>query len=104
MKYRPLRHLYNIGLALSQFGNALIGGDPDESISGRSGKGRQAGSPFWTVAATVIDWAWLVLSLGYERDHCARSIERDEGAAMAIILGRSTGHVGPYPPGEGPRR
>lgn len=79
--YSPLRHAYNIGLACSQMLNAIIGGDPDESISGRAGKGREDGSPFWTLAATVIDLIWWPI----ERDHCAKSIERDRGAAAALL-------------------
>jgi len=79
------RWAYNVGLSLSQLGNALLfAGDPDESISGRAGKGREAGSRFWTAAATALDWAWLPI----ERDHCARSIERDEGSASALLARR----------------
>jgi hypothetical protein len=80
MRYSPKRHLYNIGLSLSQLGNALLGGDPDESLSGRCGKGRERGSLGWTIAATLLDVAWWP----FERDHCRNSIERDEGAAAAL--------------------
>jgi hypothetical protein len=85
MAYSPKRHLWNSGVAFSQLANAvLLAGDPDESVSGRAGKGRAAGHPGWTAAAFVID----LLIWPLERNHCARSIERDEGAAAAYLIGR----------------
>lgn len=82
MAYNPWHHLYNIGVATSQWLNAtLLAGDPDESISGRAGKGREAGSPAWTLVATIIDFLWWPI----ERDHCANSIERDRGQAAAFL-------------------
>jgi hypothetical protein len=81
--YSAKRHLYNVGLGLSQLFNALLAGDPDDSLSGRCGKGREAGSPGWTAAAWLLDLVWSP----FERDHCANSIERDEGKAAAGRLG-----------------
>lgn len=81
--YRPTRHLYSVLLGLSRLLNACLAGDPDDSLSGRAGKGREAGSWFWTAVAGCIDALWWPI----QRDHCARSIERDEGEAAAVVAG-----------------
>lgn len=69
------RYVFNLLIAIDQLGNTLIGGYPDETISSRAGKGALRGSVFWTFAATFID----ILFLPFERDHCRKSIEYDEG-------------------------
>jgi len=77
------KYFYNIGLSGSQFINALIGGDPDESISGRCGKGARSGYKFWIYLSKIINF------VSYPFDgpnHCEKSIERDEGAARSIIF------------------
>jgi hypothetical protein len=67
-------YFFNILYSLDQLANTLIGGNPDETISSRAGKGRLRGSVFWTISANIID----VLFLPFERDHCFNSIEWDE--------------------------
>jgi hypothetical protein len=70
--------LYNIAIALDQFGNAIAGGDPDETISSRLGKleERSGGKIGWNhpiakIISSGLDAAW--------HDHCINSIETDEG-------------------------
>lgn len=72
-----LKYIKNILIAADQFVNAVTGGDPDETISSRTGKiytawnGRDRK---WTVAY----WIHLVLNK-LQKNHCERAIEEDEG-------------------------
>lgn len=66
----------NVFVAFDQLINTLFGGDPDETISSRAGKGRRAGRWFWTVAANFID---LLFCWQGHASHCEYYIEHDEG-------------------------
>ncbi len=61
----------NVLIALDQLGNALLGGDPDETISSRLGKAQERGSGYGAWLRKILDWI--------DKDHCAEAIERDEG-------------------------
>lgn len=65
------KYLWNLVIALDQFGNALAGGYPDETISSRLGKAERRGH----FAACVL-CKFLHL---FDRHHCAKNIEEDEG-------------------------
>lgn len=69
-------YVLNVLIALDQFGNALVGGSPDETISSRAGKAQQKGKRWGCVLCRFLNW--------FERDHCAKSIEPDEGADAVI--------------------
>lgn len=84
-------YLYNLLVALDQFGNALTGGDPDETISGRIGKWQRGDyGPHWQRAgnaiASVIDGGAFLL-VG-QRNHCLASIASDEGKDDLLQLER----------------
>jgi hypothetical protein len=64
---------YNLFVAASQLASAFLLGDPDESISGRIGKGLRAGR--W--------WAQPFRLVPPFARHCLASIEDDEGANSA---------------------
>lgn len=70
---RPLQYIFNVGLSLSQMLSVILGGDPDESVSSRTGKAAIAGR-WWFVhfQEPFIDW---LLGEG----HCRNAIEPDEG-------------------------
>lgn len=68
-----LNYIYNLHVALSQLANTLLGGDPDESLSGRIGKSIEAGG--W---AARVPWPAMV------RRHWLASIEPDEGGNNAL--------------------
>ena len=55
--------------------SAQFGGDPDESLSSRLGKARLRGSG-WSIVADKVDLAAELLG---DKNHCNKSIERDEG-------------------------
>lgn len=63
------RYLHNIFVGLDQFINAVMFGDPDETISSRAG--RVFPRTKWT---KFIDWLMF-----YQSNHCYRSIEESEG-------------------------
>ena len=71
------RYLFNLLIAIDQGGNAFLGGNPDETISSRVGKAARGGGWFAVAMRRLIDW--LFFNLTGERDHCAHSIEWDEG-------------------------
>ncbi|MEM8838925.1 MAG: hypothetical protein AAGE89_12585 [Pseudomonadota bacterium] len=60
----------NLGRALSQLGNAVLAGDPDETISSRAFKNRGRRNLFG-----LIDWA---ITLVFP-NHTKNALERDEG-------------------------
>lgn len=68
------RYLWNVLIAIDQFFNALLGGDPDETISGRMGRWHSMGGWRAKVAMPV---CWL-LNI-FDRGHCEDSIEEQEG-------------------------
>lgn len=68
------QYVYNIGLILSQILSVILGGDPDETISSRTGKASQAGLPwFEKVQEPFINFMFQ------DENHCAEAIEVDEG-------------------------
>lgn len=59
----------NLALALDQLGNALIGGDPDETISRRAGRARVRNETWGCWLCRVLDWI--------DGRHCASSVVGD---------------------------
>jgi len=60
----------NILIGIDQLFNALLLGDPDETISSRAYKNRA----YWP-------WRWLCWALNkIDSNHCKESLEADEGA------------------------
>jgi hypothetical protein len=64
-----LRYLKNLFLAVDQLLGAILGMDPDETISSFCGKLQRGGSPF---LANIVDFF-------FGEGHCLRAIEEDEG-------------------------
>ncbi|MCG5538939.1 hypothetical protein [Halorhodospira sp. 9622] len=71
-----------IGDASSRFGNALIGGSPAETISGRAYREAKAGSIRWQRIKVWID---RVFKLFGERAHCRRTHQRDLEVAKGLL-------------------
>jgi hypothetical protein len=67
---RVVEYIWNVLIAFDQFCNALLGGDPDETISSRAGKRQHEQK--WAKAL-----CWFLNKL--DTDHCLKSIEDDEG-------------------------
>jgi hypothetical protein len=72
-------YLLRVLIALDQLANTLAGGVPDETISSRLGKAWKG--RFGERAKRLAQpFRWLVNRLFFwQRDHCAASIEEDEG-------------------------
>lgn len=76
------RYLLNILIAVDQLASALLGGDPDETISSRLGKA-QRGDYGVTQSYLWLPLVWVVDLIFWPVDgwsHCRRRIEEDEGA------------------------
>ena len=68
------RYIRNNLVAIDQLFNTILGGDEDETISSRAGKGRNKGLRVHTVAANCIDFIFRVF-FG-EQEHCKNAIEK----------------------------
>jgi hypothetical protein len=62
------KYLINILIAIDQLFNSILGGDPDETISSRLAK----------KSGQCAKKACTILSM-LDKDHCAKSVEVDEG-------------------------
>ena len=84
-----LAYLHNLFLALDQFANAALGGDPSETVSSRLGKMQRAAHghipwsrPVAAAAAALLD--------ALDPSHCRRAIRKDRGArALVDYFGRT---------------
>lgn len=72
------KYLYNLALGFDQFVNALLLGDPDESISGRCGRAILSGKQKWWVVYLARHIDWVFLHLFDEQNHTMNSVEPEE--------------------------
>lgn len=70
------RYLWNLLISLDQLANTVMGGSPDETISSRAGKAMREGRRWGCILCQLLNWI--------EPDHCAKSIEPDEGGDSAV--------------------
>ena len=70
------RYFWNLLISIDQLANTLLGGYPDETLSSRMGKRVDD--------CVVCNVACKFLSL-FEKEHCKKSIERDEGIRTKIM-------------------
>lgn len=82
------RYLLHVAVAIDQLVNAILAGNPDETISSRVGRGAKAGARWALIAEGIIDW--IFEQLGQPPGHCRRKIEWDE----------ITGPSGPFSVGD----
>lgn len=66
-----MKYIWNILVAIDQFWNTVLGGDPDETISSRAGKAAREGKRWGCILCRFLNV--------FEKDHCKLSIEEDEG-------------------------
>jgi len=67
-----MKYLFNILVSLDQLVNTILGGYPDETLSSRMGKYAIKGRGW--VPCTICK----LLNL-FQKDHCIKTIETDEG-------------------------
>lgn len=79
----PFWWLANIGAALSQLVSALLGGDPDETVSSRLGKARNKGVRWVLPLCSLLDMI--------HPDHCTKSAlwDKDEGTRSLLSRWRN---------------
>lgn len=67
------KYIRNVAVAVDQLANAVLLGDPDETISSRMGKqlDKPIRNPIPKLLCSGLD--------AFEKQHCAKSIEKDEG-------------------------
>jgi len=73
----------NVLIGIDQFGNALFGGDPDETISSRLGKKKKKNGgaiPWTSPIMKIIDWGLEKI----DPNHSIDAIEEDEGKDQII--------------------
>ena len=69
------RYFWNILVSIDQLANTILGGDPDETISSRSGKLQD--TRCWAKCL-----CWFLNKL--DTNHCKKSIEEDEGSDRVV--------------------
>lgn len=69
------KYIFNNLVAIDQLVNTMFGGDPDETISSRSGKLQDR--VWWAKGL-----CWFLNKLDF--DHCKRSVETDEGKNAVV--------------------
>jgi hypothetical protein len=67
-------------IALDQAFNALLGGDPDETLSSRAGKAKKDNKRWGCVLCGFLDW--------FDDGHCEKSVEADEGKNAATVASK----------------
>ena len=79
-------YLLELLIALDQLGNAIAGGNADQTVSGRIGWHANYGGHvlLWAIPETVVDWAFEpVDGMG----HCIKSIEDRAGVSEHTTAG-----------------
>ncbi|MEH7116052.1 hypothetical protein V7128_01335 [Neobacillus vireti] len=65
-------YIWNLLISIDQFFNTVLGGSPDETMSSRMGKHvANKDCPFCNLVCKFLNL--------FEKDHCIKSIEKDEG-------------------------
>lgn len=77
-------YLRNLAIvALDLVGNTLTGGDPDETISSRSGKAQAyeqgLGTPRWGWGCRMCSFLAV-----FQQDHCAKAVQRNKGNRAVV--------------------
>jgi hypothetical protein len=83
-KPRPTEsYSLNVAISLDEFGNAITGGDPEETISSRAAKARNAGRVWGCVLCKFLGYVATKIA-GKPTDHCTLSLAANEGANAVI--------------------
>lgn len=73
-------YLYNLVRWIDQGANALIGGDPRQTLSGRFGRAELAGLAWASAVCRFIGWLWR------DPEHCRGSVRAGDGDMEVIDL------------------
>jgi hypothetical protein len=90
-----IRYLFNLLVAIDQFGNAICGGNPDCTISARVGYNviriKTAAKYYWKTIASIIDYTfWPLQGWGHCYDAYladkADTIHNNDGAFFRALM------------------
>ncbi len=65
------RWIWNILVAFDQFWNAILAGDPDETISSRAGKAKREDKKWACILCRFLDI--------FDESHCREAVNEDDG-------------------------
>lgn len=68
---KPLRWGLNVLIAIDQLANAIVRGDPDETLSSRAYRMHRKGQPYWGWTMHFIN------GLFFDRNHCLKAWESE---------------------------
>ena len=71
-------YILNILVALSQLGNVLLGGYPDESMSARAWRTKKQGKLLGRCLQPLIDRVFYVITSGRDAAHCRDSYDSEK--------------------------
>ncbi len=75
------KYFWNVLIGIDQLANAMLFGDPDQTISGRLGKYLGYDKSTWQYKiANVVCWFLRKI----DKNHCKNAIEKDEGKDAII--------------------
>lgn len=66
-------YIMNLLIAVDQFFNVLLRGEPDETLSSRAHRMRLKGQPVWGWTATAINLLFF-----WQQDHCKGAFESEQ--------------------------
>ncbi len=72
------RYIFHILIALSQLGNTILGGFPDESMSARAWRTGSKGRWPGFILRPAIDAFFFLITLGKDRTHCKTAYESEK--------------------------
>ena len=70
-------YLFHVLLGLDQLANTLLAGHADETLSARAWRVEQDGKVFGKIMRPAIDALAIVVTLGYDANHCRDSYESE---------------------------
>lgn len=76
-------YILNWWVTLDCLLNALLGGDPDETVSSRTAKAREAGDEWACVFCKFLTWCQNKV-FNKPGDHCSGALERNKGHRAVI--------------------
>ena len=71
-------YFFHILVALSQLGNTILGGYPDESMSARAWRTSQKRRFPGVITRPLIDGLFFVVTWGRDRQHCRDAYESEK--------------------------
>ena len=66
-------YIMNVLIAIDQFANVLLRGEPDETLSSRAHRMRLKGQPIWGWTARAINLVFFL-----QADHCLEAFEAEQ--------------------------